>query len=221
MKVIQNAGSALFVPSEWLHTVANLEPCLSVNANWFNAHNLMCCYRRLRRSRAMKHARDQVALARQNLKQRVLSMATMSSSLPSPLSSDESSQQHHCLESISSGSTNGREWNAPLPPTTLPLTVTEEEAPPDSSGGEAPAGKAPFDIEDLLRLLAWKARDMSVQRTTTINKRGDESNSMEIRAITEVARAMSQEESFPESLRYEASKILLDMPSCIEEAGAG
>ena len=220
MKVIQSAGSALFVPSEWLHTVANLEPCLSVNANWFNAHNLMCCYQRLRRSRAMKHARDQVALARQNLKQHVLSMATLSSSLPLPSSSDESSQQHRCLESSSSRSSSGSECNAPLPPTSIPLTVTEEDAPSDLSGGEAPAGKAPFDIEDLVRLLAWKARVISVQHTIPLNERSDDAISMDFRAVTEVARAMTQEECFPDSLRHEAANIL-DLSLCIKETGAG
>ena len=37
---LQEAGEALFVPSGWHHTVANLEDTLSINHNWLNAHNV-------------------------------------------------------------------------------------------------------------------------------------------------------------------------------------
>lgn len=221
MKVIQSAGSALFVPSEWLHTVANLEPCLSVNANWFNAHNLMCCYRRLRRSRAMKHARDQVTLARQTLQQRVSSVAKTSSTLHAlTSSSDDGSQHDHCLERGSRNNSDMSDSSTPTPQMTLTPHVAEEKPSTGLSETEAPAGKAPFDIEDLVRLLTWKAREVSLQRTTSLDECSDDVDSMDYRAITEVAKAVTQEECFSESLRRKAAKIL-HVSQSTKEAGAG
>jgi hypothetical protein len=48
-KVVQEAGEVLFVPSEWYHTVVNNKETLSINANWFNRHNLIFVFNRLRR----------------------------------------------------------------------------------------------------------------------------------------------------------------------------
>lgn len=36
----QAAGECVFVPSRWVHCVANVEACLSLNCNWANATNL-------------------------------------------------------------------------------------------------------------------------------------------------------------------------------------
>lgn len=48
-KVIQDEGEVLFVPSEWYHTVRNERDTISINANWFNRHNLKFIVKRLRR----------------------------------------------------------------------------------------------------------------------------------------------------------------------------
>lgn len=39
-EVIQNAGEAVFVPSNWHHQVWNLEDTISVNHNWVNGSNI-------------------------------------------------------------------------------------------------------------------------------------------------------------------------------------
>ena len=49
-EVVQAAGDAVFVPSEWHHTVKNEVDTLSVNANWLNRHSLCFVSRRLRRT---------------------------------------------------------------------------------------------------------------------------------------------------------------------------
>ena len=36
---MQGAGDMLFVPSGWHHSVCNEADTLSINHNWFNAHN--------------------------------------------------------------------------------------------------------------------------------------------------------------------------------------
>mmetsp|Transcript_366 Transcript_366/g.669 ORF Transcript_366/g.669 Transcript_366/m.669 type:complete len:363 (-) Transcript_366:280-1368(-) len=38
--IVQKAGQAIFVPTNWFHQVHNLEDTLSINHNWFNRHNL-------------------------------------------------------------------------------------------------------------------------------------------------------------------------------------
>jgi len=225
MKVKQRAGSALFVPSEWLHTVANLEPSLSVNANWFNAHNLKFCFRRLRRGHAIKHARDQLTLAREALKRRTLSMATTSSILPSA-SSDEGPQEQYCHDNSSCSNSSSSisscsDSSTTLPPPSLPLQVPDDELSADLPGGEMPAGKAPFDIEDLVRLMAWKARSTLAQRPTAALLPKECSGgtfSMNIQAMMAVAKATSHEECFPESIRRDAAEIL-DLLSGAEESG--
>ena len=40
VKLIQNAGDGIFVPSGWHHQVHNLSNTISVNQNWINACNL-------------------------------------------------------------------------------------------------------------------------------------------------------------------------------------
>lgn len=42
-EILQERGDAIFVPSEWLHTVHNCTDTLSVNSNWFNRHSLRSC----------------------------------------------------------------------------------------------------------------------------------------------------------------------------------
>lgn len=44
IRVIQPEGSALFVPSGWLHQVYNLDDCLSINCNWINSSNIDIMY---------------------------------------------------------------------------------------------------------------------------------------------------------------------------------
>ncbi|CAI5967243.1 unnamed protein product [Closterium sp. NIES-65] len=46
--VEQGAGDAIFVPSNWLHQVTNLEDTISINHNWINATNLMHTWRLLK-----------------------------------------------------------------------------------------------------------------------------------------------------------------------------
>lgn len=42
--VIQEAGQAMFVPSQWQHEVVNLEETLSINHNWITTSNLDACW---------------------------------------------------------------------------------------------------------------------------------------------------------------------------------
>ena len=83
VEVRQLPGDAIFVPSEWHHTVSNevssaspapssSSSCvLSVNQNWFNRHNLPLVYRRLRRTAVQRRrwgvseSEDEVAAAQQ------------------------------------------------------------------------------------------------------------------------------------------------------------
>ena len=44
----QGPGEAIFVPSGWFHVVENLEDTLSINHNWFNAHNCHWAWQLLR-----------------------------------------------------------------------------------------------------------------------------------------------------------------------------
>ena len=48
IEVIQEAGETIFVPSDWFHSVENLEPTLSINHNWLNSSNLERCWKYLR-----------------------------------------------------------------------------------------------------------------------------------------------------------------------------
>lgn len=41
IRVIQEAGEAIFVPSGWYHQVTNLEDTISINHNWFNGYSLL------------------------------------------------------------------------------------------------------------------------------------------------------------------------------------
>lgn len=40
LHVVQEPGETIFVPSNWFHTVENLEDTLSINHNWLNGYNL-------------------------------------------------------------------------------------------------------------------------------------------------------------------------------------
>uniref|UniRef100_A0A1I8ISJ6 Jumonji domain-containing protein 4 n=1 Tax=Macrostomum lignano TaxID=282301 RepID=A0A1I8ISJ6_9PLAT len=46
IRLLQEPGDVLFVPSGWHHQVANLEACISINHNWFNACNARHCHDR-------------------------------------------------------------------------------------------------------------------------------------------------------------------------------
>jgi hypothetical protein len=49
-EIIQNAGEAIFVPSQWHHQVWNVEHTLSINHNWFNGCNIEIIYSSLAKS---------------------------------------------------------------------------------------------------------------------------------------------------------------------------
>lgn len=40
IRVVQEIGEAIFVPSGWYHQVKNLQDTISINHNWFNGYNL-------------------------------------------------------------------------------------------------------------------------------------------------------------------------------------
>jgi hypothetical protein len=40
VRCLQGPGEVLFVPSGWHHCVINEGPCLSINHNWLNGHNI-------------------------------------------------------------------------------------------------------------------------------------------------------------------------------------
>lgn len=42
--VVQKAGQAMFVPSQWQHEVVNLEETISINHNWMTSANLDLCW---------------------------------------------------------------------------------------------------------------------------------------------------------------------------------
>jgi len=44
VRVEQTEGQTIFVPSEWYHTVENLEDSFSINRNWINATNVHRCW---------------------------------------------------------------------------------------------------------------------------------------------------------------------------------
>ena len=48
---MQGAGDMLFVPSGWHHSVCNEADTLSINHNWFNAHNVHWAVELLRSER--------------------------------------------------------------------------------------------------------------------------------------------------------------------------
>lgn len=56
LKVIQEAGDAIFIPSGWHHQVLNLEETLSINHNWLNACNVHWTWQLLRREHAAAEA---------------------------------------------------------------------------------------------------------------------------------------------------------------------
>ncbi|KAF0697467.1 Aste57867_11851 [Aphanomyces stellatus] len=61
--IVQDVGTALFVPSGWYHQVRNLGETLSINHNWFNAYTLRRIWAFLQRElqaveREIAHCRD-------------------------------------------------------------------------------------------------------------------------------------------------------------------
>mmetsp|Transcript_15170 Transcript_15170/g.21639 ORF Transcript_15170/g.21639 Transcript_15170/m.21639 type:complete len:586 (+) Transcript_15170:130-1887(+) len=48
IRVIQEQGQTIFVPSGWHHTVENLEDTLSINHNWLNGTNICKCWERVK-----------------------------------------------------------------------------------------------------------------------------------------------------------------------------
>ena len=46
---MQYPGQTLFVPSNWFHTVENLEPAISINHNWINRHNILLVWDRIKK----------------------------------------------------------------------------------------------------------------------------------------------------------------------------
>jgi hypothetical protein len=63
IKVIQEAGETIYVPSGWFHQVHNLEDTISINHNWFNACNLDLCWNFIRADlilleKCIEHIRD-------------------------------------------------------------------------------------------------------------------------------------------------------------------
>jgi hypothetical protein len=47
LRIVQEAGETLFVPSQWYHSVENLADTLSINHNWLNEANLQGSLRKL------------------------------------------------------------------------------------------------------------------------------------------------------------------------------
>ncbi|XP_022701568.1 jmjC domain-containing protein 4-like [Varroa jacobsoni] len=47
IRIRQNPGDVIFVPSGWHHQVLNVTDTISINHNWFNAHNLHFIFDRL------------------------------------------------------------------------------------------------------------------------------------------------------------------------------
>lgn len=43
IEIIQHSNETIFIPSNWYHTVENLQPTLSINHNWLNACNIQLC----------------------------------------------------------------------------------------------------------------------------------------------------------------------------------
>lgn len=223
VQVEQGAGSALFVPSEWLHTVANLRPCLSVNANWCNQHNLAFCFRRLRRSHASKRARDDVAAACG-----ALASARKAAAMATAFRMDHG---HVARGSGSRGSSgSGGKGDGLLAPVGVE-PLADERYPPSVletlavDPAVALGGKAPFDVEDLVRLLAWKARTILEQHAQAqLQSEGDgespwpgaqrtqaEARAGAAAAVEAVAGAIAQDPSFAAALRREAAGIFKEL----------
>lgn len=47
IRVIQNAGETIFIPSGWYHQVKNLEDTISINHNWTNTFGILFVWRHL------------------------------------------------------------------------------------------------------------------------------------------------------------------------------
>lgn len=45
IEIVQEADETIFVPSNWFHTVENLQDTLSINHNWLNGANIRHCWR--------------------------------------------------------------------------------------------------------------------------------------------------------------------------------
>ena len=51
LEVVQYPGEVLFVPSEWWHTVENLDDCLSINHNWISTSSITLSWKHLQMKR--------------------------------------------------------------------------------------------------------------------------------------------------------------------------
>lgn len=47
LKIIQESGDAIFVPSGWYHQVVNLQDTISINHNWINSCNIVFMWKSL------------------------------------------------------------------------------------------------------------------------------------------------------------------------------
>jgi hypothetical protein len=134
-------SGALFVPSEWHHTVSNEQDALSVNCNWFNRHSLCFVFRRLKRD-----ATAASAASRSRRKRRTTALSS-EDVLASPLS--------HPLPAGATGADAGAGAGAvAVPP--LSARVSEEEEGEEEDKADQQEGKPPFDASDFVSLLAWK-----------------------------------------------------------------
>lgn len=52
LEIVQYPGEAIFVPSNWWHTVYNLDDCLSINHNWISTHSVGASWEYLKAERA-------------------------------------------------------------------------------------------------------------------------------------------------------------------------
>lgn len=60
IQVDQSAGETIFIPSNWFHTVENLEDTLSINHNWLNGFNLHLCWQFLESQLKASQPKDTV-----------------------------------------------------------------------------------------------------------------------------------------------------------------
>ena len=51
IEVIQYPGEAIFVPSNWFHTVENIDDCCSINHNWISSESLVNAWEHLKKER--------------------------------------------------------------------------------------------------------------------------------------------------------------------------
>jgi len=175
VQVTQAPGDALFVPSEWHHSVANIGSngrggtfTLSVNANWFNRHSLAFVVRRLRR--------DALASLLSRAHRLVFGGAQGSpgggsplgvapsvppsvppSAVASALPPDVAAERPECHTEDALSTAPG---DAPSRLCGFASDTREEQSMgPSACSSVGQVGKAPFDAADLVRLLEWKARE--------------------------------------------------------------